>query len=267
MKQFYTYFYRIVLLLLFLVSTVKTTAQIIPDGDYVIFNSTISESITTDTTAPFEAFMAPLDVEDPFQIWSFTHQSDDIYIINNTGSNTTLGINDGWCGVFGDVRAGFAETDANVEFRVSPAATDNRFVLEIAFTECNFGSVNDPIKAFDIEGGAPGAQVQTFDVDTTNPNQQFQITDVTTLSVNQINPTSSLRLFYNQNQRVVALENTMTVENIRIYNLNGQIISSQRIAPSSTTTVEVPFNDKANGLYLMQIEGSNQTITKKVLIY
>lgn len=266
MKQLYTDFLKPSIFPMLFFMTLGSFAQIIPDGDYVIFNDAISETITTDTTAPFEAFMAPLDENDLFQVWTFVHQGEDVYIIENNGSNTTLGINDGWCGQFGDVRAGFAPSDANVEFRVVAAEAEESFVLQIAFTECNFGSVNDPIKAFDVENGAPGAQVQTFDVNATNPNQQFRIVDINSLSTNDFN-VNTLNIFYNQNQRNVSLESPDNVKNVKVYDLRGQIVINQNVALLSNNSLNIPFGGKANGLYFIQIEGEATTVTKRVLIY
>lgn len=267
MKQFYNALLKPSIILACLFMTIGSFGQIIPDGDYIIFNDAISQTITTDTTAPFEAFMAPLDESDLFQIWTFTHQGDDVYIINNNGSNTTLGINDGWCGQFGDVRAGFAPTDANVEFRVVAAEADESFTIQIAFTECNFDSENDPIKAFDVENGTAGAQVQTFDVDGTNPNQQFRIVDINNLSTNDFSGSTTFNIFYNQNQRNISIETSENVKNVKVYDLRGQLVNSQNVTLTPNSPLNIQFNGKANGLYFVQVEGTSTTITKRVLIY
>lgn len=267
MKHFYNQINskNIVLFFLFLIYSTNISAQVLQDGIYRIFSEVNTETITTDVTAPFEAFMTPVDDQDPFQFWTFTHQGDDVYIIENNGSNTTLGINDGWCGQFGDVRAGFANTDANVEFKVSVADAPDSFVIEIAFTECNFGSVNDPIKAFDIENGAPGGQLQTFDVDITNPNQQFRIVEPNSLSVNDIN-NSVFDIFYNQNQRTISINGNNIINNVKVYDVKGQVVQTI-ISDLSSNTAQLQFKGSANGLYFIQIENDNNLITKKVLIY
>lgn len=160
---------------LFLIATNGLSAQIIADGTYQIYSDVHQEAMVSATTGDFDVSMTTPDFSDNNQLWNFTHQGGNIYKISNVASGSFIGIKDGWCGQFGDVQARYAVSDANVEFLVSEGNNPGTYVLQIAFTTCNFGSVNNPVRAFDIQDGASSAQIQTFDVDSSGANQQFRI--------------------------------------------------------------------------------------------
>lgn len=96
----------------------NANAQIITNGTYKIFSTVHNEVMTCATTAPHDANMAVPNATDNYQLWTFTHQGGDVYKIVNQGNGLTLGINDGWCGQFVDVKANLSNSDANVEFKV-----------------------------------------------------------------------------------------------------------------------------------------------------
>ncbi len=158
-----------------LVFTTSIYAQIIPNGTYQIYSDVHQEAMVSATSGDFDVSMTTPNYSDNNQLWTFTHQSGNIYKISNVGTGSYIGIKDGWCGQFGDVQARYAVSDANVEFLVSEGDTPGTYILQIAFTTCNFGSVNSPVKAFDIQDGNSGAQIQTFDVDSSGANQQFRL--------------------------------------------------------------------------------------------
>ncbi|WP_438968511.1 T9SS type A sorting domain-containing protein [Nonlabens sp.] len=247
--------------------SILSYGQIIQDGTYAIFNTVHSEVLTTETSAPYEAEMAAFTPNDDFQLWSFTHQGGDIYKIVNQGSNTTLGINDGWCGQFGDVRAGFANSDLNVEFKISAAAVMDTFVFEIAFTTCNFGSMNVPIKAFDIENGASGAQVQTFDVAPTNPNQQFQIVDPATLSIPQVDLLNEVVLSYDSLMRDVIINSNrdLSISKIEVFDLTGRLVQDKLLIQSEE--LKINFNGSLDGVYFVRLISDKKQIVRKVIVY
>ena len=159
---------------LFFVST-TISAQIIADGTYQIYSDVHQEAMVSATSGDFDVSMTTPNFSDNNQLWSFTHQGGNVYKISNLGTGSFIGIKDGWCGRFGDVQARYASTDANVEFLISAGNNTGSYVFQIAFTTCNFGSVNDPVRAFDVQDGSSGAQIQTFDVDLGGANQQFRL--------------------------------------------------------------------------------------------
>jgi len=247
-----------------LIST-NTIAQIIEDGTYQIYNSVHAEVMTTETGDDYDAFMTAPDETNDFQLWSFVHQGNDIYKIENIGSGNTLGINDGWCGQFGDVKANFMDSASNVEFKVSAADAEDTYVFEIAFTECNFGSVNDPVKAFDIQDGASGAEIQTFDVDVANPNQQFEIVIPGTLSNESFEEATDLVMYYNNIGRKLNVNSNQSIHKIVVYNLGGKLVKTVNLNNSQETSID--FNALDNGLYLVQFSSGNRSHTAKVVIY
>lgn len=268
----------VVLVLTFSFSTTGF-AQIIADGTYKILNTVNSEVMSINTIAPGNAGnpdnlaigrakMEAHTTGNNLQLWTFTHQGSDIYKVQNVGDATILGIKDGWCGTFGDVQVGFADASDWILFKISAASVADRYVFEIAFdADCNFGSTNTPIKAFDIDGGNSGAKIQTFDVDNTNPNQQFQIVTEASLSVADV-AINSLKVIYNQNQRTVAInsdDSSNTNTKVNVLDMNGRIVRSFENATSQN--LQIDFNGTANGLYFIQIENKNRRRVKKVLIF
>ena len=163
------------LLFAFLLLTNHLKAQIIPDGVYQIYSDVHQEAMVTSLSGEFDVSMTPPNFSDNNQLWNFSHQGGNVYKISNVATGSFIGIKDGWCGIFGDVQARYASTDANVEFLISKGNNSGSYVIQIAFTTCNFGSVNDPVKAFDVQDGLSGAQIQTFDVDFGGANQQFRL--------------------------------------------------------------------------------------------
>lgn len=150
-------------------------AQIIPDGTYQIYSDVHQEVMVSATSGEFDVSMTTPNFSDDNQLWIFTHQGGNVYKIANVATGSFIGIKDGWCGRFGDVQSRYAISDANVEFLISAGNNAGSYVIQIAFTACNFGSSNDPVKAFDIQDGNSGAQIQTFDVDLGGANQQFRL--------------------------------------------------------------------------------------------
>jgi hypothetical protein len=252
------------------VSVLNTSAQLIPNGVYKIFNTVNSEFISVETNAPHEAFMQAEDQNSDFQLWTITYEegSDNIYRIVNNGSNTTLGINDNWCGVFGDVRANFSNTDSNVQFRIAKADEANTYNFQIGFTICNFGSINNPVKVFDVENGASGGQIQTFDIDATNPNQQFQIVLPSTLGLDEMNSAlNDINLLYSETNRSLTLQSnqSFSISKIEVFDILGKLTITNGNTVSED--VKLDFNTHSNGLYVIKIVSNNKQFVKKVVVY
>ena len=163
------------LLFVILLITNNLKAQIIPDGVYQIYSDVHQEAMVTSLSGEFDVSMTTPNFLDNNQLWNFSHQGGNVYKISNVATGSFIGIKDGWCGIFGDVQARYASTDANIEFLISKGNNTGSYVIQIAFTTCNFGSVNVPVKAFDVQDGNSGAQIQTFDVDFGGANQQFRL--------------------------------------------------------------------------------------------
>lgn len=262
------------LLSLMIVSIVLFTstlqAQIIANGTYKILSSVHNEVMTCATTAPHDANMAAPVATDNYQLWAFTHQGNDVYKIVNQGNGLTLGINDGWCGNFGDAKANFVNNAANVAFKIIPGADAGKVVIQIGFTTCNFGSANDPIKAFDIQDGASGAQIQTFETFTTSPNQQFQI--VTAASLNTFTPqdNAGLNVFYNTNSglNIVNNQKDLGALSIEIFDMTGKLIQTENIKSSNSKSVIVNMDTISKGIYAVQITENGVTQkAKKIAIH
>ncbi|RLJ67375.1 putative secreted protein (Por secretion system target) [Lacinutrix venerupis] len=260
------YFKKTIFLTLALLISCVSFSQIIADGSYKIFNSVNTEVMTTETGDDYEAFMASPNDTDNYQLWTFTHQGNDIYKIVNNGSGNTLGINDSWCGNFGDVKANFNSSDLNVEFKISQSAVANNYTIEIAFTTCNFGSVNNPIKAFDIQDGSSGGQIQTYEVNPSNPNQQFQILEPSALSINDFNHQTGVTSSYNKNNRMLTLNvANNNISNITVFNLNGKLVNTYNFINKNKASLD--FKLSANSLYFIKINLNDKQIVKKVLIH
>jgi hypothetical protein len=259
-----------VLIVAIVLFTGTLQAQIVANGTYKIFSSVHNEVMTCATTAPHDANMAAPVSTDNYQLWAFTHQGNDVYKIVNQGNGLSLGINDGWCGNFGDAKANFANTDANVEFKIIPGADAGKVVIQIGFTTCNFGSVNDPVRAFDIQDGAIGAQIQTFETFTTSPNQQFQI--VTAASLNTFSPqeNAGLNVFYNANSglNIVSSQEDLGTLSIKIFDMTGKLIKTENLKSSNSKSVLVNMDTFSKGIYAVQITENGVTQkAKKIAVH
>jgi hypothetical protein len=256
--------YRIIKSLAFLALAFSQNAfsQIIPNGTYQIFSSVHSQTMTAATAAPNDAFMSAPNPTDNNQLWTFAHQGGDVYKITNLGSGKTLGIKDGWCGVFGDVQAGFTPNDANVEFKIVSTSITNKYTLQIAFTTCNFGSSNTPIKAFDIQDGAVGGQIQTFDVDINNPNQQFEFITPGTLSTNSFEAKTFLVLNNPTSSFWKITTNASLINKITIVDNVGKQIKT--IIPNQSEAT-IDATSLTNGIYFAKIDGENSSKTLKLV--
>ncbi|PTX62254.1 putative secreted protein (Por secretion system target) [Kordia periserrulae] len=266
------------LVIIFACCTIAS-AQIIADGTYKIFNTVNTEVMSVNTIPQGNpgnpdnliigrARMASQDANDDLQLWTFTHQGNDIYTIQNVGDNTYLGVKDGWCGVFGDVQVGFADTSDWIFFKVSATGITNKYTLEIAFdAACNFGSTNVPVKAFDIDGGNSEAKIQTFDVDGMNQNQQFEIVTPASLSIDEV-AKNDVKVIYNPQERSAVLTQANAVNaatTVTIIDVSGRQVRSPKKVHSQE--LQIDFNGLTNGLYFIQIENQNKRQIQKVLVF
>jgi hypothetical protein len=277
MKNSYTT--SILLLLLAFAFSNLTNGQIITDGTYKILNVVNTEVMSINTLPVGDpnnpdgliigrAQMAAPDSVDDMQLWSFTHQGNDVYKILNVGDNSILGIKDGWCGDFGDVQAGFDATSPYTLFKVTAAVDPNSYVFEIAFdADCNFGSSNTPIKSFDIDGGNSNGKIQTFPIDISNANQQFQIIDPSSLSLDNIDRSSNIYMVYHKIDRSVSVKNSEnnSITNVRVFDMSGKLMVSHRDVLANEIKIE--FNSFNNGLYFISIENKSTQLVEKVLIH
>ena len=257
---------NILSLLLIIVCSINIQAQIIANGTYQIFNSVHNEVMTCANTSPYDANMTVPNSSDNYQLWTFTHQANDIYKIVNAGNGNNLGINDGWCGNFGDVKANFNTTDSNVEFKIQATPVVGKYTIEIAFTTCNFGSVNSPVKAFDIQDGLAGAQIQTYEKDNTNANQQFSIVDPTLSSNDFASSENNFNVFVDNFKNLNIQNYTNSDFSISIYEMNGKLINDSK--HDNSTLVKKDLSSLSKGVYIINIlEKDNTKTIKKIVLF
>lgn len=267
------------LICLLLISIEGLNAQIIPDGTYQIYSDVHQEAMVTATSGDFDISMATPNFSDNNQLWSFTHQGGNVYKISNIATGSFIGIKDGWCGRFGDVQARYLSSDANVEFLISAGNNTGSYVFQIAFTTCNFGSVNSPVRAFDIQDGNSGAQIQTFDVDLGGANQQFRLishewtgsTDTSWAESGNWSPsvptsTSNVRIPNVTNKPIISA--SASVKDILINNssslqLNSDLTIAGDFSNMGTTTISagnsllVSGNSSGNITYNVNVSDTN----------
>ncbi len=256
-----------------------SNAQIIADGTYIIHNTTLDEVISVNTVAQGQpdnpqdiiigrARMEALNTNNNLQQWVFTHQGDDVYIITNVGDDSILGVKDGWCGDFGDVQVGFDNTSTSTLFKVVNGVSANTFVLQIAFDEnCNFGSMNDPIKVFDIDGGNSGSKINTFTADAGNANQEFQIVLPSTLSAVERSLENSLDVFFSKNEGLVlrGAQQLSGPLNVSLYDISGKTIRSRTINTKASHALALPHLKQ--GMYIVRVQTkTGVTVIKKFVI-
>lgn len=244
-------------------------AQIIANGTYKILSSVHNEVMTCATTAPHDANMAQPNATNNYQLWTFTHQGNDTYKIMNVGNAKYLGINDGWCGNFGDAKANFTTNDANILLKVAATSTVGKYTFEIAFTTCNFGSVNAPIKAFDVQDGNAGAQIQTYEINNTNANQQFSIVDPATLANDTFLKSNSFAVTVDAEQNLHILSSSAMSDplTVTVFEINGKKVHHSTRNNATNNETVIGLLGLSKGIYLVQITGSegNKTVKKIIL--
>jgi hypothetical protein len=261
------YFLLSLTLLVSALFSVSSSAQIIANGTYKIFSSVHNEVMTVATTSPYDANMAVPNASDNYQLWTFTHQGGDVYKIVNVGNTRNLGLKDNWCGNFGDVTANFTSTDTNTLLKIAATPTAGKYTIEIAFTACNFGSVNAPVKAFDIQDGNAGAQIQTYEVNSTNANQQFSIVTPESLGTNSFSE-EKFKVFVD-NDKFLNINSADSSNEIKIaiYDINGKLVSNFANSVSNNS-VKMNLSHLSKGIYMVQLSGTDASkSTHKIIIY
>lgn len=248
----------------------NSNAQIIANGTYKIFSSVHNEVMTCATSAPHDANMAAPNPADNYQLWTFTHQGSDIYKIVNSGNGKNLGINDGWCGNFGDAKANFNSTDANILLKVASTPTAGKYTFEIAFTTCNFGSVNSPIKAFDVQDGNSGAQIQTYEINNTNSNQQFSIVTPESLAVITYSEAVSFKLFFDTTKslNIKTTSNSIDKMDVSVFEINGKLVHKSSYNSVSNNEIKIDLSALSKGVYMVQLLGNDSIKSvEKIIVY
>ena len=249
--------------------------QIIPDGTYVIHNKTLNEVLSVDQTAEADIRVATPDIEgnDPFQQWSFVHTGNDIYNITNLGSSSLLGVADRWCGRFGNVRA-LSGADDGFDLRIVNADEPDTFLIEIAYDNaCNFGSTNDPVRAFDIQNGASGAEIQTFDRDPGNSNQQFEITPpapAAVLSVDEVSLLDFVDVYFSNELGLTirASDNKKQNLSLEIYDTSGSTVYSKKLGNIDGNELNLNLDSFQPGVYFAKIQNEqNQSKVTKIVVF
>ena len=259
------------------ICTLSTQAQIIPDGTYNIYNPNLSEVIGVNRIAIGEAGnpqdiiigrarMQTYDISNSDQEWSFIHQGSDVYKITNVGDNSALGVKDGWCGDFGDVQVGFTDSSPYTLFKIINGVAANTYVFQIAFDgDCNFGSTNVPIKAFDIDGGSSGSKINTFPTDSGNANQEFEIVAPGTLGIDDAFLSDKISIFYNTAEGLVVNSTTNNEIEISVFDMAGRSIITKKSINSRTN---IKLHTTSTGIYLAKIKDTNNnTLVKKFLVF
>lgn len=257
----------------------SVNAQIIPNGTYNIFNPNLSEVISVNTIPenqpgnPQNVIIGRARMEAPsstnsLQEWTFMHQGNDIYKITNVGNNTILGVKDGWCGDFGDVQVGFNDSDTSTLFKIVNGVAANTFVFQIGFdASCNFGSSNNPIKVFDIDGGTSGSKINTFTGASANANQEFQILALGVLSIDDSFLSNALSIYYQANAGLVINSKQTNIDklSVTIYDISGREIKSTSIINNTEATIKL--NTLSKGIYLAHISDAfNHKLVKKFIV-
>ncbi|WP_082438593.1 RICIN domain-containing protein [Nonlabens sp. YIK11] len=240
-------------------SKLGPSGQIIPNGNYAILNENLNQTVTAPNSPDFDAFMTDPDALDDAQIWTFTHQGNDEYQIQNVATGNYLGMKDNWCGQFGDVRASFSASDNNIDFKLVQSDAAGAYNFQVAHTSCGFGSVNSPIRAWDVENGVAGGQIQTFDSASDNVNQQFKTVEPSVLNTPEIKVTMA-SVFYNPETGLnINFNENLNSPKVQIFDLQGRMTNSFDSSSISQNTV-LDVSNLKTGLYLVRILNSDESV-------
>lgn len=74
---------------------------------------------------------------------------------------------------------------------------------------------------------------------------------------------TQLSLFPNPSNGIINIENNTEIEKISVFNLQGKLILETAVGKEKA---EIDMSSFANGVYMMNIQSGNYTVTKKVVL-
>ena len=243
-----------------------TSTPVVLDGTYNITSNLHNEFVSTMLAPNNNAFMLPANGQDT-QAWIFKHQQNDIYTIQNKETGLYLGINDNWCGRFGDVQARFNETDTNILFKVVKGIDNNSFLFQLAFDDnCSTNSTNTPIKAIDIQDGNIGGLLKTFDFNTVSSNQQFKLNKIQTLSLEELKFNSGISVSHNKNFVTISVSNfsNLLQQKLLLLDISGKIVKKINFNNYNNKII-LDANNYSKGVYFIRVSNklNAKTFTAK----
>ena len=226
----------------FTVSTIANQ-QLITEGTYFIESIQNNQRLLARSIENHSARMHdPGNFND--QKWTFAHLGDNVYTIKNLGTGRFLEVPYARCGNGENVATW---TDAN----------DNHKRWKVIVNGNNSYSLQ-PLhclqSGLDRSGGANNANVQIWNFNTTNPNQQWKIVPA---DASKSNDTLDriVGLFPNPAKDVVTIMGQHKGEEIIVYNLLGEIVSSI-IAKSDQELISI--SSLETGVYIVSIAGKSK---------
>ena len=105
-------------------------------------------------------------------------------------------------------------------------------------------------------------QLRQVDFDGTN-----SLSDIVTAKLNGLN--AEIQVFPNPTTDVVSIKMSSSVigrMNLSIYDARGRLIDNSFFNANGNTEFEVDFSNQAEGVYFIQVEFENQTISKRVVV-
>ncbi len=111
----------------------------------------------------------------------------------------------------------------------------------------------------------------TANVAAGTSNQRFSLRFSTeaTLGVNPVSLNQNIAVAYYSASKSVSVRNTsnsLSINSIAIYNLSGQKIQSTDVAAFDQHDMVLPLNGMATGTYIVNIQTTRGTVSKKILV-
>ena len=225
------------------VTVVSANPQLIANGTYFIASSVNNQRVLARGLENHSARMHdPGNFND--QKWTFAHLGDNVYTIKNLGTGRFLEVPYARCGDGENVATW---TDANDNHKKWKVITNGSNSYSLQPLHCLQSGL-------DRSGGADNANVQIWDFSTTNANQKWKIVPA---DASKSNDTLGriVGLFPNPAKDVVTIMGQYKGEEIIVYNLLGEIVSST-IAKSDRELISI--SSLEDGVYIISIAGKSK---------
>jgi len=226
------------------VTVVSANPQLIANGTYFIASSVNNQRILARGLENHSARMHdPGNFND--QKWTFAHLGDNVYTIKNVGTDRFLEVPYARCGD-GDNVATW--TDANDNHKKWKVIANGNNAYSLQPLHCLQSGL-------DRSGGTNNANVQIWDYSATNANQKWKVVPADASKSNDTLDDRIIGLFPNPAKDVVTIMGQYKGEEIIVYNLLGEIVSST-IAKSDQELISI--SSLETGVYIISIAGKSK---------
>ncbi|MDI1255029.1 MAG: T9SS type A sorting domain-containing protein [Flavobacterium sp.] len=114
-----------------------------------------------------------------------------------------------------------------------------------------------------------GDFVATVGIGTFNDRFSLRFVNQSTLGIDNPNLNTGIKVTYTNGDSMLNIQNNLsgtTAKSVSLYNMNGQEVGVWNIENQNQTAIAVPVNGFSKGIYIVNVNTTTGTITKKIII-